>query len=89
MILAAFTIVFTQVSAPGPDTKSGPRWCFDRGQGGALLCEQTEAECNRLHDINPEIAQGPCKPVELPVIQNPPTKAPAPLNPQATPPTQR
>jgi len=88
-LISAATIVLAQAISPGTDAKSGPWWCFDRGQGGALLCEQTEAECSHLHDINPEIARGPCKHVELPVIQNPPTEAPAPVNPEAKPPTQR
>jgi hypothetical protein len=36
------------------------KWCFERGQGGARLCERTENACNDLLKINPEIATGPC-----------------------------
>jgi hypothetical protein len=39
-------------------------WCFERGQGGAKLCERTENACNTLLKINPEIATGPCLRVE-------------------------
>ena len=41
---------------PDPDEK----WCFERGQRGAKLCERTENACNELFKINPEIAKGPC-----------------------------
>ena len=39
------------------------KWCFERGQGGAQLCEGTEKTCNALLKINPEIAAGPCRQV--------------------------
>jgi hypothetical protein len=42
---------------PNPPEK----WCFERGQNGAQLCERTEAACNDLLKINPEIATGPCR----------------------------
>jgi hypothetical protein len=35
------------------------KWCFERGQHGAQLCEDTETACNDLLKINPEIATGP------------------------------
>lgn len=87
VIFAAVAVVLAQAAPPGTEA-TAPRWCFDRGQD-AQLCEQTESECNHLRDINMEIAKGPCKPVKLPAIQKPLTETPAPLNPQATPPTQR
>ena len=39
---------------------SAEKWCFERGQNGAELCEDTENSCNALLKINPEIATGPC-----------------------------
>ena len=42
----------------------GEKWCFERGQKGAQLCEGTETACNDLLKINTEIATGPCLPVE-------------------------
>jgi hypothetical protein len=39
--------------------------CFDRGQG-TQLCEATEDACNKLRDLNKEIAKSPCKRVERP-----------------------
>ena len=40
------------------------KWCFERGQNGAQLCEEKESACNDLRKINTEIATGPCLPVE-------------------------
>jgi hypothetical protein len=37
-------------------------WCFDRDQG-AQLCEKTEAECNKLRELNSEIAHSSCRQV--------------------------
>jgi hypothetical protein len=78
-IIAGLTVVLAQAVQPGPGSK-GHEWCFERGQG-AQLCEATEVACNRLRDINTEIAQSPCRPVEPPEIQQSPTKPPAPPNP--------
>jgi hypothetical protein len=36
------------------------KWCFERGQNGAQLCEDNERACNDLRRINTEIATGPC-----------------------------
>ena len=60
----------------------------DRDQG-AQLCEATEAACDRLREINTEIAQSPCRPVAVPETQEPPTEPPAPPNPAQQTPTQR
>ena len=49
----AATILLAQAQ-PDPAEK----WCFERGQKGALLCEGTETACNALLKINPEIATG-------------------------------
>ena len=43
---------------------SAAKWCFERGQQGAKLCESTKRACNDLLKINPEIATGPCLRVE-------------------------
>ena len=56
------------------------KWCFERGQNGAQLCEDTENSCNALLKINPEIATGPCLPVELNVEQSGSTTAPPPTS---------
>jgi hypothetical protein len=40
------------------------KWCFERGQRGAKLCEHTEKACSELLKINPEIATGSCQRVE-------------------------
>jgi hypothetical protein len=45
-------------------TDPADKWCFERGQGGAKLCERTELACNELLKINTEIATGPCLRVE-------------------------
>ena len=46
--------------AQGQPASAEERWCFERDQGGAKLCESTENACNALLKINPEIATGPC-----------------------------
>jgi hypothetical protein len=61
-IIPVFAIVLVQAQADPP--KSG-KWCFDRGQD-TLLCEETEAECAKLRDLNTEIAKSPCRRVEPP-----------------------
>src|SRR5262249_25566620 len=58
-------------SALHSDGIIGRHRCFDRGQE-AQLCEPTEAACSHLREINTEIAQGPCKRVEPPEIQQSP-----------------
>ena len=58
MILAA-AILLAQAQ---PATAE--KWCFERGQNGAQLCEDRESACNDLRKINTEIATGPCLPVE-------------------------
>ena len=58
-IFPAAAILLVQAQ-PSPSEK----WCFERGQGGAQLCEGTEAACNDLLKINSEIATGPCLRVE-------------------------
>ena len=57
------------------------KWCFERGQKGALLCEGTETVCNDLRKINTEIATGPCLQVGPRVEQSGSTAPPAPPNP--------
>ena len=56
------------------------KWCFERGQRGAQLCERTETACNNLLKINPEIATGPCLRVQ-PTEQSGSTAPPAPVSP--------
>ena len=56
------------------------KWCFERGQHGAQLCEGTETACNNLLKINPEIATGPCLRVQ-PTEQSGSTAPPAPVSP--------
>jgi len=65
-IIPVFAIVLTQAQ-PDPPSKSG-KWCFDRGQD-TLLCEDTEAECEKLRELNTEIAKSPCKRIEPPESQ--------------------
>jgi hypothetical protein len=62
-IIPVFAIVLAQAQ-PDPASNSG-KWCFDRGQD-TLLCEDTEAECEKLRELNTEIAKSPCKRVEPP-----------------------
>jgi hypothetical protein len=52
------------------------KWCFERGQGGAQLCEATQTACNDLLKINTEIATGPCLRVEPRVEQSGSTAPP-------------
>jgi hypothetical protein len=80
-MIAALIIVLAQASQPGAASKA-QKWCFERKQQGALLCEATENECNKLRDLNLEIANGPCKPIEAPGIQVSPTETPAPTSPR-------
>jgi len=54
-IFPAAAILLAQAQ-PAPAEK----WCFERGQGGAQLCEDKERACNDLLKINTEIATGPC-----------------------------
>jgi hypothetical protein len=83
-VIPAVAIILAQATQPAPSSK----WCFERGQG-AQLCEETEAECNKLHDLNQEIARSPCKRIEPAVIQVSPTEPTAPPNPARQTPTQR
>lgn len=87
-LIAGVAVVLAQAAQPGPGSK-GYEWCFERGQGGAQLCEATEAACNHLWAINPEIATSPCRRVEPPENQVSPTEPPAPPNPEGQTPTQR
>ena len=61
------------------------KWCFERGQHGAQLCEDTKSECNKLLKVNTEIATGPCLQVEQKVEQSGSTVPPAPPNPPSNP----
>jgi hypothetical protein len=72
--LPILVIVIAQAQ-PTPPAK----WCFERGQRGAQLCEETESECNKLRNLNTEIATSECKRVEEILV--PPTE-PAPPNPK-------
>ena len=65
-IIPVFAVVLAQAQ-PDPPSKSG-KWCFDRGQD-TLLCEDTEAECEKLRELNTEIAKSPCKRIEPPESQ--------------------
>jgi hypothetical protein len=79
--IPATVIVLVQTAQPGADSKSH-KWCFEREQQGAQLCEETEDACNKLRSINAEIARSPCRRVEPPEIQISPTERPAPPNPE-------
>ena len=83
VLIPAFLIILAQAAQPGTNSKP-QKWCFEREQQGAQLCEETEAACNKLLSINTEIARSPCKPVEPPEIQISPTEPPAPPNPERT-----
>jgi hypothetical protein len=74
-ILPAAAAILLAQAQPGPAEK----WCFERGQHGAQLCEGTEAACNDLLKINPEIATGPCLLVQ-PVERSGSTAPPVPPN---------
>jgi hypothetical protein len=71
------TAIFLAQAQPAPAEK----WCFERGQNGALLCEGTQTACNHLREINPEIATGPCLQVEPREEQSGSTAPLAPSNP--------
>jgi hypothetical protein len=86
-VIPALAIVLAQAAQSGANPGS-VQWCFDRDQG-AQLCEQTEAACNELRDINSEIARSQCRPVYRPTIGLVPTEPPAPPNPARQTPTQR
>jgi hypothetical protein len=77
--IPAIVIVISQATQPAAALRSD-EWCFDRGQN-AQLCEDTEDACNKLREINSEIAKSPCKADKLPEIQVSPTHSPAPPNP--------
>jgi hypothetical protein len=64
-IIPAAAVLLAQAQ-PDPAEK----WCFERGQRGAQLCEDKESACNDLLKINPEIATGPCLRVEPRVEQS-------------------
>ena len=70
-IFPAVAILLAQAQ-PDPAEK----WCFERGQKGAQLCEGTETACNDLLKINTEIATGPCLQVE-PRVEQSGSSAPA------------
>jgi hypothetical protein len=78
-ILPAVAVLLAQAY---PDLAE--KWCFERGQHGAQLCERTETACNELLKINPEIATGPCLRVQ-PTEQSGSTAPPAPVSPQQIP----
>jgi hypothetical protein len=44
--IAGVAVILAQAAQPGGGAKDY-EWCFDRDQG-AQLCEETEAECNKL-----------------------------------------
>jgi len=64
-LIPALAIVLAQAAQPSTDPKP-EKWCFEREQQGAQLCETTEDACKKLHDVNAEIAKTPCKRVERP-----------------------
>jgi len=86
-IIAGLAVILAQTPQSGPGSK-GYEWCFERGQG-AQLCEATEAACDQLRAINTEIAKSPCRRVDLPEIQQPPSEPSAPPNPERQTPRQR
>jgi len=71
-IILATAILLAQAQ-PDPAEK----WCFERGQRGAQLCESTANACNDLRKINTEIATGPCLRVEPKLEQSGSTAPPA------------
>jgi hypothetical protein len=71
-MIPALAIILAQAAQPGPDSRS-QKWCFEREQQGAQLCEATEDACNKLRELNTEIAKSPCKRFEPPGIQVSPT----------------
>ena len=70
--------IFPAVAILLAQAQSDPaeKWCFERGQNGAQLCEGTETACNDLLKINTEIATGPCLQVEPRVEQSGSTAPP-------------
>jgi hypothetical protein len=66
-MIPVFVIVLSQTTQPIITSKSY-KWCFSRGQGSPL-CEKTEDECIKLHDLNPAIARSRCKRIELPEVK--------------------
>ena len=86
-LIPAIALVLSHATQPAASSKSH-EWCFERGQG-VQLCEETEAACNKMREINSGMAQSPCKAVEPPEIQVSPTEPPAPPNPQKQTPTER
>ena len=79
-IIAAAAVLLAQAQ---PDTTE--KWCFERGQKGAQLCEGTETACNDLLKINTEIATGPCLRVEPSMEQSGSTAPPAQRGPPQKP----
>ena len=72
-----FTMVVVVVIAQAQPTPSA-KWCFERGQQGAQLCENTETECIKLRSINTEIATSPCKRIEPLEIRKSPSEPSTP-----------
>ena len=70
-IFPAVAILLAQAQ-PDPAEK----WCFERGQKGAQLCEGTETACNDLSKINRRLRTGPCLRVEPRVEQSGSTAPP-------------
>jgi hypothetical protein len=75
-IFAGVAVVLAQAAQPAGGAKEY-EWCFDRDQG-AQLCEETEAACNKLRDLNSEIAKSSCRRVYRPVVGLPPPPNPNP-----------
>jgi hypothetical protein len=67
--IAGVAVILAQAAQPGGGAKDYA-WCFDRDQG-AQLCEETEAECNKLRELNSEIAHSACRQVYRPVVGAP------------------
>ena len=87
VMIAGIVVVLAQGIQPGPGAKSY-QWCFDRGQG-AQLCEANQEACEKLRQANMEIERSPCRLVEPPEAQVPPTEPPRPATPEQQTPTQR
>ena len=80
-IFPAAAILLAQAQ-PDPAEK----WCFERGQKGAQLCEEhREPRATPCLKINSEIATGPCLPVEPRVEQSGSTASPATPDPARKP----
>ena len=75
-IFAGVAVVLAQAAQPAGGAKEY-EWCFDRDQG-AQLCEETEAACNKLRDLNSEVAKSSYRQVYRPVVglPPPPTRTP-------------